>query len=193
MRLSMRRAALLIALAAAPCTALRVPSSILSRRSAVGTATAAALFNGLPASAVDKQPVVVLGANGGTGLECVNYLVAQGRPCIAATRTGDFVGPTSPLVTVAKGDVTSSADLKSLITPDTAAVIYAASASRKDGAKKTSNAKAVVRHGEAPSHDQPISAPSSSALHCSSAARPARRNRTATVSSSAPSSASSRR
>ena len=135
---------LLIALASVPCTtARRLPSSVLSRRTAIGTGTAATLSYNLPASAAGKQPVVVLGANGGTGLECVSYLVAQGRPCVAATRTGDYVGPTSPLVTVAKGDVTSSADLKALITPQTSAVIYAASASRKDSAKKTSNAKAV--------------------------------------------------
>ena len=39
------------------------------------------------------------------------------------------------------------ADLTALITPQTAAVIYAASASRKDGAKRTSDARAVDRDG----------------------------------------------
>ena len=145
MRLSMRRAALLIALAAAPCTALRVPSSILSRRSAVGTATAAALFNGLPASAVDKQPVVVLGPT-----------VAGPRVCQLSRRAGQTMhrshthrpSADKPLVTVARVMSPALPDLKCAHPPTRPPVIYAASASRKDGAKKTSNAKAVVRHGE---------------------------------------------
>ena len=48
------------------------------------------LANELPAFAADKRPVLVLGASGGTGRECVNYLLALGRPCIAATRSGEF-------------------------------------------------------------------------------------------------------
>ena len=71
----------------------------------------------------------------------------KGRPCVAATRTGDFVGDASKLVTVAKGDVTDAASLASLITEQTGAVIFAASASRQADAKKTSNARAVDNIG----------------------------------------------
>ena len=69
------------------------------------------------------------------------------RPCVAATRTGDFFGDASKLVTVAKGDVTDAASLEPLITEQTGAVIFAASASRQADAKKTSNAKAVDNIG----------------------------------------------
>ena len=110
-----------------------------------GTAPALATW---PAGAADARPILVLGASGGTGLECVNYLVSQGLPVIAATRSGDFAGATSKLVTVAKGDVTSKESLAELIQPGSLrAVIYAASASRQKDAKATSNAKAVDRDG----------------------------------------------
>ena len=80
------------------CTgALRV-----TRRSLPGAAAAATALNSKHALAAAK-PVLVLGANGGTGLECVRYLQKKGRPCVAATRTGEFVGEASKLVTVAKG------------------------------------------------------------------------------------------
>jgi len=123
------------------------------RRGVLQTAAAGSvlpLLDSLPVVAADSQkPVLVLGASGGTGRECVDYLLAHGRPCIAATRTGDFVGVTSSaLLTVAKGDVTDSASLHRLITPDSlSAVIYAASASRQADAKAKSNAKAVDQDG----------------------------------------------
>ncbi len=124
------------------CTsALRV-----TRRSLPGAAAAATALSSKHALAAAK-PVLVLGANGGTGLECVRYLQKKGRPCVAATRTGEFVGDASKLVTVAKGDVTDAASLESLITDQTGAVIFAASASRQADAKKTSNAKAVDNVG----------------------------------------------
>jgi hypothetical protein len=96
-------------------------------------------------SSAEERPVLVLGASGGTGLECINYLVSQGRSCIAATRSGESgTIPGNPLISVAKGDVTSSESLASLIQPNKlSAVIYAASASRQKDAKGTSNAKAV--------------------------------------------------
>jgi len=115
------------------------------------TAAASAWPHVLPAaSAAPVLPVLVLGASGGTGLECVQYLVAQGRPCIAATRSGEFTPEVrrSPLVTVAKGDVTSRSSLAELITPGKlGGVIYAASASRQQEAKSTSDARAVDRDG----------------------------------------------
>ena len=74
----------------------------LTRRAIPGVAAAATAAGSKHAIAAAK-PVLVLGANGGTGLECVRYLQKKGRPCIAATRTGEFVGEASKLVTVAKG------------------------------------------------------------------------------------------
>ena len=74
----------------------------LTRRAIPGVAAAATAAGSKHAIAAAK-PVLVLGANGGTGLECVKYLQKKGRPCVAATRTGEFVGDASKLVTVAKG------------------------------------------------------------------------------------------
>ena len=106
------------------------------------------LLDALPAFAADSRPVLVLGASGGTGRECVNYLLAKGRPCIAATRTGEFELEPSKLLTVAKGDVTNAENIASLITPGKlSAVIFAASASRQKDAKAVSNAKAVDQIG----------------------------------------------
>ena len=74
----------------------------LTRRAIPGVAAAATAAGSKHAIAAAK-PVLVLGANGGTGLECVKYLQKKGRPCVAATRTGEFVGEASKLVSVAKG------------------------------------------------------------------------------------------
>ena len=64
-------------------------------------------LSGLPAYAADQRPVLVLGASGGTGRACVDYLLAQGRPCIAATRTGEFDARPSRLLTVARAPASS--------------------------------------------------------------------------------------
>ena len=127
--------------------ALQYASALQLTRRALPGAAAAATAIGTQNAFAAAKPVLVLGANGGTGLECVRYLQKKGRPCVAATRTGEFVGDASKLVTVAKGDVTSLPSLESLITEQTGAVIFAASASRQADAKKTSNAKAVDNVG----------------------------------------------
>lgn len=130
---------------------LRIGNMAKDRRSVISTAgvglASSLLLGDLPAYAVDKRPVLVLGANGGTGRECVEYLLARGRPCIAATRTGQFDHSPTSLLSVVQGDVTSAASLGALITPDVSAVIYAASASRQKEAKSTSNARAVDEVG----------------------------------------------
>ena len=74
--------------------------SFLNQAAAVGGLCLTGL-SGLPAHAADQRPVLVLGASGGTGRACVDYLLAQGRPCIAATRTGEFDARPSRLLTVA--------------------------------------------------------------------------------------------
>ena len=142
--------------------ALQYASALQLTRRALPGAAAAATAIGTQNALAAAKPVLVLGANGGTGLEhysgvrdvtpssksrrCVKYLQKKGRPCVAATRP-EIVGDASKLVTVAKGDVTDAASLEPLITEQTGAVIFAASASRQADAKKTSNAKAVDNIG----------------------------------------------
>ena len=83
--------------------ALQYASALQLTRRALPGAAAAATAIGTQNALAAAKPVLVLGANGGTGLECVRYLQKKGRPCVAATRTGEFVGEASKLVTVAKG------------------------------------------------------------------------------------------
>ena len=83
--------------------ALQYASALQLTRRALPGAAAAATAIGTQNALAAAKPVLVLGANGGTGLECVRYLQKKGRPCVAATRTGEFVGDASKLVTVAKG------------------------------------------------------------------------------------------
>lgn len=83
-----------------------------------------------------NKPVVVLGASGKTGRECVSALLQDGRPCIATNRGGNFEyeGPPSSLsLTVAPADVKSLESLSSVITKDVGAVIFAASTSKQGG------------------------------------------------------------
>ena len=75
--------------------------TFLSQAAAAVSGLCLSDLSGLPAYAADQRPVLVLGASGGTGRACVDYLLAQGRPCIAATRTGEYDRPASPLLTVA--------------------------------------------------------------------------------------------
>ena len=144
---------LVLAIAASvSAAALRIPTFVDRREAARLSAAAAstALLGGLgtPAAlAADNSPVLVLGASGGTGDECVKYLLMQKRPCIAATRTGAYEAAPSQLLTTARGDVTSESDLRQLIKPGLGGVIFAASASRKEDAKKKSGTKQVDRDG----------------------------------------------
>lgn len=127
-------------------------------KSAVAMGGLSPLLEALPTFAADSRPVLVLGASGGTGRECISYLLAKGRPCIAATRTGEFDMAPTKLLTVLKGDVTNAANLASLITPSQlSAVIFAASASRQKDAKAVSNAKAVDQIGVVETAKQCIS------------------------------------
>lgn len=92
---------------------------------------------GISPALATLKPVLVLGANGKTGAECVAALVARGIPCVAATRSGIFSGGPqgSKLVTVAAGDVTKSLD--GLIAPGgLGGVIFAASRSKEGGSAR---------------------------------------------------------
>jgi uncharacterized protein YbjT (DUF2867 family) len=77
-----------------------------------------------------KDPVVVLGASGKTGRECVAALLKDSRPCIATTRSGHFEGAGTK---TAPADVTSLDSLSSVITKGVGAVIFAASTSKQGG------------------------------------------------------------
>ena len=86
-----------------------------------------------------NQAVVVLGAGGKTGRECISALLEDGRPCIATSRGGNFVyegsiqpGLTNPL-TLAPADVKSLESLSQVITKGVGAVIFAASTSKQGG------------------------------------------------------------
>jgi len=90
------------------------------------------------------KAVLVIGANGQTGRECVACALASGRPCIATSRSGAFTVnyanglgegvPTDKLRTTAL-DATKADMMQSVIqnTPNLGAVIFAASASTKGG------------------------------------------------------------
>ncbi len=150
---------LLVLFGTAAAAALRMPAPPTARqprRDVLQLATGlAALRVAWPEAAAASPrgagaPVLVLGANGKTGRECVTELLARGRPCIAATRSGDFEldgDAPSGLLRVAKGDVTSYDSLDALIGPDAGlgGVIFAASASKKGGSPKAVDEMGVIR------------------------------------------------
>jgi len=84
------------------------------------------------------KSVLVLGANGGTGKECVKAVLASGRQCIATSRSGvlDYgLESSSENLKVMNADVTSSESLQNTVSSvgNLGAVIFAASASTKGG------------------------------------------------------------
>jgi len=127
---------------------------VLQKGASVATTT---LFinNPLPSSANasgSALPILVLGASGKTGRECINYLLETGRsPCIATTRTGtldDYEAPPGAnrnLLTIAAADVTNPASLQTVIGQQKlAGVIYSASASKKGGAAAAVDCDGVI-------------------------------------------------
>lgn len=109
------------------------------------------------AKASDALPILVLGASGKTGRECINYLLGTGRsPCIATTRTGtldDYEAPPGAnrgLLTIAAADVTNPASLQTAIGQQKlAGVIYAASASKKGGNAAAVDCDGVIAAAQA--------------------------------------------
>jgi len=86
------------------------------------------------------KSVVILGANGGTGKACVSTLLQTSRPCIASSRSGNFLGEINPSSNTqfqtAAIDVTSYDSIASVISNksnNVGAVLFAASASTKGG------------------------------------------------------------
>ena len=132
----------ILSLLLAPTLALGPPE--VNRRRALQSATAGLLVPTVvlriqPADAVATsltvprgKSILVLGANGKTGRECVAAALAAQRPCIATTRNGAFEWDgDSNMLTVTKADVTSKDSIESAIasTKNLGAVIFAASAS----------------------------------------------------------------
>lgn len=111
-------------------------------------------FGRLPAFAQDAKQlivpkdkaVLVLGANGQTGSECVSAVLQSGRPCVATSRSGNYADadalPSTEKLMTAVADVKSLESLQTVITSNLGAVIFAASASAKGG-----DAFAVDRDG----------------------------------------------
>lgn len=127
-------------------TCLGLSNSVNNQRRRQLLETAAGVLLGfvpLAGAAADQPlPVLVLGAGGKTGRECVDALLAVGRPCIATTRSGILEHAADPLLTVAPADVTNDASLSSALTKQPlAGVIFAASAST------SGNAMGVDRDG----------------------------------------------
>eukprot|EP00588_Corethron_pennatum_P027698 CAMPEP_0194328050 /NCGR_PEP_ID=MMETSP0171-20130528/43346_1 /TAXON_ID=218684 /ORGANISM="Corethron pennatum, Strain L29A3" /LENGTH=137 /DNA_ID=CAMNT_0039088235 /DNA_START=117 /DNA_END=527 /DNA_ORIENTATION=- len=105
----------------------------IARRTAIETAASSVSLSILgwlpppdPSSAASTGPppttvprdrsVVVLGANGGTGRECVAAALASGRRCVATSRSGAFEYGDGPAaadgrLTTAAADVTSPESL----------------------------------------------------------------------------------
>jgi len=99
-----------------------------------------------------QEPVVVIGAGGKTGKECVRSLLRRGLPCIAASR-GELQLDVDKenenllkysLINVADGD-----SLAQVIQPGVGGVIFAASASKKGGNPKEVDFQGLVNVAKA--------------------------------------------
>uniref|UniRef100_A0A7S3UTL3 NAD(P)-binding domain-containing protein n=1 Tax=Heterosigma akashiwo TaxID=2829 RepID=A0A7S3UTL3_HETAK len=107
-------------------------------------------------------PVVVLGAGGKTGKECVYSLLRNGVPCIATSRSGapqlDAAAVAAAgggkkkegaLLSFAAANVVQETTLTEVITPGIAGVIFAASASKKGGTAKEVDYEGLVKVAKA--------------------------------------------
>eukprot|EP00581_Thalassiosira_minuscula_P009992 CAMPEP_0183709858 /NCGR_PEP_ID=MMETSP0737-20130205/5821_1 /TAXON_ID=385413 /ORGANISM="Thalassiosira miniscula, Strain CCMP1093" /LENGTH=392 /DNA_ID=CAMNT_0025938071 /DNA_START=35 /DNA_END=1213 /DNA_ORIENTATION=- len=109
----------------------------------------------------DKS-IIVLGANGGTGKECVSAVLASGRSCVATSRSGTFnydeeensnslLLRSNSKITEAQADVTNLDSLLSIVDQvgesKIGAMIFAASASVKGKTPGVNDAYTVDRQG----------------------------------------------
>ena len=110
----------------------------------------------------NNKSVIVLGANGGTGRECVSAVLASGRSCYATTRSGAFnfdndesgslLRSSNPKLFQAQADVTDLDGLMSLVDKinsspredSVGAIIFAASASAKGNNAKDVDYQGVI-------------------------------------------------
>jgi dTDP-4-dehydrorhamnose reductase len=132
--------------------------TLLNRRDLINQSVlVSTAFLGLNAFADDSisartvpksKSVIILGANGGTGRECVSAVLASGRTCYATTRSGSFnydeesssslLSKDNPRLFQDQADVSSLAGLLALVdkinsntSESVGAMIFAASASAK--------------------------------------------------------------
>mmetsp|Transcript_17426 Transcript_17426/g.32659 ORF Transcript_17426/g.32659 Transcript_17426/m.32659 type:complete len:425 (-) Transcript_17426:127-1401(-) len=114
-----------------------------------------------------NKSVIVIGANGGTGRECVSAVLASGRSCIAATRSGMFnydeegeslellLQRSNPNLHESQADVTDLNSLLSMVVDNSnnnnkeeiGAMIFAASASVKGKTPGVNDAYTVDYQG----------------------------------------------
>ncbi|KAL3780835.1 hypothetical protein HJC23_011084 [Cyclotella cryptica] len=144
-----------------------VSSSFLGTRAyADGTPTESNGDAVIPRKVSTENSVIILGANGGTGRECVSAVLASGRPCYATTRSGSFhyydyenesspLRRTNPKLHEDEADVTSLDGLLALVdkinvgAPESSvgAIIFAASASAKGKTPGVNDAFSVDYQG----------------------------------------------
>lgn len=108
-------------------------------------------LSGACAALAAAGPVVVLGANGRTGRQCVRELLQRGEQVVATSRTGEFVdaGSCSPSqCKVLRADVTKPESLKAAVA-GARGVIFAASQSKEGGSAKAVDNLGLISTAEA--------------------------------------------
>ena len=123
--------------------------SALVTSSLIGSCASAYDTTSINRTVPKNKSVIILGANGGTGRECVSAVLASGRSCYATTRNGMFnfdddesgslLRSSNPKLFQAQADVTDLNGLMSLVEKvnnnpledSVGAIIFAASASAK--------------------------------------------------------------
>ena len=134
-------------LAAAMTAPSQRAASAPSRRNLLRGVVGTTLFPGA-AGAAAAAPVVVIGANGRTGSECVQALLARSTPVVACTRSGNDLGLESKLLSTKPCDVVDRGQCDAAV-KGAAAVIFAASASKQGGAPAAVDNAGLVNVAEA--------------------------------------------
>jgi uncharacterized protein YbjT (DUF2867 family) len=134
-------------LAAAMTAPSQRATSAPSRRSLLRGVVGTTLLPGA-AGAAAAAPVVVIGANGRTGSECVKALLARSTPVVACTRSGNDLGLESKLLSTKPCDVVDRGQCDAAV-KGAAAVIFAASASKQGGAPAAVDNAGLVNVAEA--------------------------------------------
>ena len=134
-------------LAAAMTAPSQRATSAPSRRNLLRGVVGTTLLPGA-AGAAAAAPVVVIGANGRTGSECVKALLARSTPVVACTRSGNDLGLESKLLSTKPCDVVDRGQCDAAVR-GAAAAIFAASASKQGGAPAAVDNAGLVNVAEA--------------------------------------------
>jgi len=130
--------------------------ALLGRRSAaagLSAAAAAALSLGLlsgaaAAVAAAAGPIVVLGAGGRTGRQCVRAVLDRGQLVVATSRTGELDLAASPQCKIVAADVTRPETLRGALA-GARGVIFAASQSKGGGSANAVDNEGLVNTAKA--------------------------------------------